>query len=357
MKPDRHFTGFLHMPRPSAEVKGRDRKGKEHTLLQSKPYQVTLFQQFADDAGDYSNSIELYDSVPKYFASPKKMDELRINGQFLETLRREFAHEDQTYELTVAPARVETKAGDKEFYPTGREQLVEDALRKIAADRYLYELAKMGHTMNYPDLLESLDVCSGCIITIKGKDYSVKAPIFPIFLTASRADWLADPKKARFYVKFHPLVTQAMKQLQYRQLNYPRLMGLKQSLSRWLFKKMSHNFVQAKLTGYPYNILASTIIRDSGFAGAERFRDQVRAIDQAFEELKKHKIIWSFEKEVRTEGRKLLDVLYKLSPSPEFVDDAISANSRKRKLLDQAQQEGKIKVAVIAGKQVTEVVD
>jgi len=56
--------------RPHLEiVKSRDSgTGKVITLAKSKPTQLALFQTFFPaDTEDYSNTIELYDAIPKYF--------------------------------------------------------------------------------------------------------------------------------------------------------------------------------------------------------------------------------------------------------------------------------------------------
>jgi len=77
----------------------------------------------------------------------------------------------------IRPARIIYKNGDqKEYYPSPREELVEEDLRKIACDRLkgvylddgagvqftLYELKKelreRGHDINSVDLVESLKI-------------------------------------------------------------------------------------------------------------------------------------------------------------------------------------------------------
>jgi len=88
------------------------------------------------DVDDYSNTVELYDAVPKYFASKKRMSELRRDGQFLTSLRREFKHRGKSYQVKITPARIEEEDGsEKEYYPSWREELVEEALKKIATDQ------------------------------------------------------------------------------------------------------------------------------------------------------------------------------------------------------------------------------
>jgi hypothetical protein len=91
----------------------------------------------------------------------------------------------------------------------------------------------------------------------------VRDPIFPTLLIASRMDWLAAPQEAKCYVQFNPLVTACINHLTYRQFDYILYMEYKHRLSRWLYKRLAHNYVQASLI-HPYTIKMSTILRDSG---------------------------------------------------------------------------------------------
>ena len=143
-------------------VEGRDIEGKLVTLRRSSPEQLSLFQTFLPDEDKYSNTIELYDAIPKYYPI-KKMRDKRVNDTFLPHMDREFEHKGNAYKLTISPGRVIYKDGTaREFYPSFREELVEEALRKIACDRLngvflngqagvqftLYELQYFGHFLS-----------------------------------------------------------------------------------------------------------------------------------------------------------------------------------------------------------------
>src|SRR5947199_1033650 len=128
--------------KPSSELRkatGRDvGTGKVITLTKTQPAQLGLFGEFLPpEARDsYSNTIELYDAIPKYFSSKKSMSELRRDGIFLKSLKRRFRHRDDYYELVIKPARVMDKDGqEKEYYPSHQEEIVEEALKKLACDR------------------------------------------------------------------------------------------------------------------------------------------------------------------------------------------------------------------------------
>jgi hypothetical protein len=117
-------------------VKGKDINGQVVTLERTQPRQLSLFQTFLSDEERYSNTIELYDAVPKYFSNHKIMASMREGGKYLPVLKREFEHKSDTYILHVRPARLLYPNGaEMEHYPSPREELVEEALRKIASDR------------------------------------------------------------------------------------------------------------------------------------------------------------------------------------------------------------------------------
>src|SRR6266705_5574900 len=125
--------------RRSEKVRGKDVEGKVRVLERTYPQQLMLFQTFIpeDDPDDkYSNTIELYDAIPKYFSNARTMDAMRKDGIYLPTLERVFQHRHETYTVQIRPARVRGRTGaEKEYYPSPREELVEEALRKLACDK------------------------------------------------------------------------------------------------------------------------------------------------------------------------------------------------------------------------------
>jgi len=274
----------------SDRVKGKDVYGKMMTLVRTQPKQLSLFQTFLPETDDkYSNTIDLYDAVPKYFPT-KHMAGRRESGKYLPILEREFEHRGESYKLKMRPARMQYKDGqEREYYPSYREEIIEEALRKIASDRLngvylddragvqftLYALRKelwaRGHALNLPDLLEGLKICNLASLSVQKADGTaiIQAPIFPVLLVASKEDWLQNPKDARCYVQFNPLVTASIDHLTYRQFDYLTYMSYKHRLSRWLHKRLAHNYIQAGLLS-PYTIRMSTILRDSGAYQSKR---------------------------------------------------------------------------------------
>ena len=338
------------------EAQGRDiQDGEERKFAKQQPPQLSLFQTFLPEADKYSNSIEFYDAVPKYFTNKRQMAEMREGPKgreiYLPTLEREFRHQDVTYRLEINPARVRDSDGImREYYPSEQEEIVEEALRKIACDRLngLYlgdsagvqftmyelrkELLKRGHAMSHTQLQRSLLICRGTGLHIEKtsgeKKVMMTSSIFPTVMISNRQDWIADPKKSRCYVQFNPLVTVSIEALTYRQFDYETLMSYTHQLSRWFHKRLYHNFVNAGMLN-SYNILLSTVKRDSGLLNNNRTNKDILYLERTFDELKDRNIIYGFQKEVRRgKQNRIDDVLYTLMPSMDFVSEMKKANKR-----------------------------
>ena len=344
---------------------GRDvGTGKVITLTKTQPAQLSLFGEFLPpEARDsYSNTIELYDAIPKYFSSKKTMAKLRRDGIFLKSLKRRFRHRDQYYELVIKPARlIDKDAQEKEYYPSHQEEIVEEALKKLACDRLngvflndtagvqftLYELdselKRQGHAMKWSDLIASLEICRGAGIEVIGPEgkVEVKSSIFPVVALVNRAEWEQNPKQVRCYVQFNPLVTYSINKLAFRQFDYATYMQLKNHLARWLFKHLSHHYIQASWDT-PYTIMHSTIVGNSYLVNNAQRRDQVRYVCQAFDELKgKADVIAHYKKQMITGPRKKIeDVKYEILPSLAFINQIKKANRRHQEITQKALELG-----------------
>ena len=151
--------------------------------------QLSLFQGFLANTGDdrdaLSNAIDLWDSIPRYSIPRKKEEELRLPGGFLPVRAVDFQYRGKSYTAQIRPARIEVRDEDGrptlatiEHYPSAREELIEHALRKLAAEqnagffdqpdyrsgvaftlyRLRHELAGQGHAMTYEGLTEGLEI-------------------------------------------------------------------------------------------------------------------------------------------------------------------------------------------------------
>ena len=318
--------------------------------------QLSLFQSFLcntdEERDQLSNTVELWDSIPKYAVSQQAMNKVRTKDGYLPRQEKEFFYRDHPYKVKISAAIVdEDKGGEKAYYPSANEELVEDALRKIAAEQYKgffdkpafrsgvvfsinrlrQELKRRGHARSYQEIVRSLNILAGSSIEISlpgGKGFA-RTNYLPMLAAVSRTQLDQDPS-AKWVAHFHPLVTESIDKLSYRQYNFHLMMSHSSQLARWLHKRLSHNYVNASYTT-PYNILLSTIRRDSGLLEYKRTNDMVRKLEDAFSELIEHEVMLTFEKEESRGARnKILDIKYSFTPHPEFVKDVKAANKRQR---------------------------
>jgi hypothetical protein len=328
--------------------------------------QLDLFRSFLCNSKEQrdrlSNTLDLWDSVPRYSVSRQAMDKQRKERGFLDLMEISFQYRGTPLKAIIQPARVaESKdSPTKDYYPSANEELVEDALRKIAAEQNhgyfdkpnfrsgvvftLYmlreELKRRGHTRSYQQIVLSLNILAGSIIeirTTKGKNGEgfAKSAYFP-FLSAVSKDTLLEDPQAKWIVQFHPLVTQAIDALTYRQFNYAQMMGHSTQLARWLHKQLSLKFTFASMMT-SFEIRYSTIKRDSALLSSyKQERQAIAMLDAAFEELKEGGVLMVINKtQIRGIRGKLEDVVYTLSASRDFVAQMKASNKRQAQNAEQ----------------------
>lgn len=313
----------------------------------TKPVELLLFEFLEPDEKQYSNTIELYDAIPKYHWGNVQ----RINGRYLPSLERVFEHRGRRYRVKVRPARIDSRDGvERDYYPSLREEIVEDALRKLACEGQgiflddqagvtfsLYQLQKelqgMGHGYNLSDIKDALLVCANTKIEVESEDGEaiVVSSLFQIVGLKNRMDWKQHGKNAKAYVTFNPLVTFSIMNKSFRQIDYRKCMSYKKNLARWLHKRMSHNYIQASLLNN-YTILLSTIVRDSCMKYYKEIRNNVSQVEDALNEMKISYAILDYKTE-RIYGErknKIIDAKFVISPSPEFISEMKRANGRHK---------------------------
>ena len=325
---------------------------KYNEFEKSRPQQLDLFSTlggiFERDKEKYSATAELYDIVPKYVLMD--VEKLRTKEGFLPILNREFVFKKQTMSMKITPALLEVENGkSKAFYPSTREEIIEDVLRKFATDSNrneflddrlsvkfsLYdlwkELRKIKHPYDYSQIKESLNILSKTNIEIVSENTKLtfSSNMFETFGIADYNDNTQIEydenysKKVIYFVRFNSLVSESVKNKTWRVINYEQCMSYKKNISRWLHKRISNMFLNARLE-IPYNILLSTIIRDSGMTEYKQLRDSKRQIISCLEEMIKVGSIDRYEVETifdEHKTTKILDVKFLLYISESFFAD------------------------------------
>lgn len=343
-------TGTLHIA-GTMSAKGKESTKKIDDYEQTKPVQLSLFEMLLPEEKKFSNTVELYDFIPKYHWGKAK----RIDGEFLRSLNREFECRGKKYVVKVDPAKITESDGvSRDFYPSKREELVEDALRKLACEGQglflddaagvtftMYQLQKElqqnGHSYSHDQIKDALMVCAKTNLTVTSDngDTILVSSIFETLGLQTREDWAGTGEKTRAFVRFNPLVTQGIKSGQFRQLNYEKSMRYKTVIARQLHKRMSHHYTQASFTNL-YNISLTTIIRDFGLTAYAKLTLNLRDCLTALEEMKENHVILNYKVEKTIDNRnrnKLLDAKFTITPDPRFADEMKMANIKQKQIV------------------------
>lgn len=328
---------------------------------QAKPSkQYDLFTTFFGDAQNLSNTIELWDAIPKYAASARLQTKLKDKNGNLPVYEQEFLYrptidglpKEISCKVAIQPAHIQKPDGSYEqFYPSTDEELVEEVLKKLFTDQQLghhtpssdeswvrfslymiqNELKARGKTRSINEIKRSLEILSRAVITVEFAGSSRKMlytnPILNDLTGVTRADYFSDPKSL-WCTRLPALISKSVNELSYRQFNYGKLMSLSSPLARWLHKRLSHQYTQASLTD-SYHLNYSTIHRDSGLLHHSRISANIKTVDTALEELKSSDVLRGFEKDEKRQGKKILDVTYTMLPTLTFRDEIKTANARQ----------------------------
>lgn len=330
------------------------RNKKFSDYQQTLPMQLDLFR--LPDDQNYSQTIELYDFVPKYV--PGKVEPQRVDGRYLEPITRDFECRGKPYQLTLIPARIQTEAEGiyKDYFLGVREEIVEDALRKIAIEgkgimldgelgmsfsiyQVEQEVKKSGHTYSYRQIVDALNILATATIRISTKS-EVETTDQKKGKTAKGKDLVFHPLETLVFdnevegtptfLRFSPLVAKSIRESSYRMLNYRESMKLKSFIARQLYKRMSHHFIQASLTS-PYAIKLTTIISDFGLTKQSRLKNNLANVEESLEEMKANDDILAYKSEKIFDVKrknKLSDVLFRITPHPRFIADAKKFNAK-----------------------------
>ena len=327
--------------------------------------QLDIFQSFYANTDQQrsaaSNSVDLWDSVPRYSISQLAMNKMRDDKGRLDLLEIPFNYRQSSFKAIIQPALIqEEKNGVKStvsYYPSANEELIEEALRKLATIQQMgfhepmkrsgvvftihqlrEELALRGHTRSFNQITKSLNILAKSNIEIEGlsrqKLFTKVNNYLSNVTSVTRSDLAEDPN-AKWHVQFHPLVTDSIDKLSYRQFNYQQLMSHSTQLARWLHKYLVTKYTMASKMK-PFEMRYSTIKRDSAMLSSYKVeRQAVAACDFSMEELKTQKIASEIKRNATTGARgKILDVVYTITPTLDFVAEVKLANARQGKIND-----------------------
>jgi len=315
--------------------------------------QLSLFQNFISNSPeDVSNTIEMWESIPKYFFTPAQIKKLRTDKGLAESFKWTFKYQNTSCTVKIQPALIENKDGTSSaYFPGVTEELVEEALKKIFTQQnYGFhnpsdleswvkfslrmvqrELKSRGRDRNLKQIKHAIEVMSSCIITLYQEDKEVyKGAILSDLITVNRDQYLAD-RDSQHVARLPVFISKGINALNYRQFNYSRLMECDEQLSRWLYKRFINKFRQASITNN-YHFMYSLIAEESGLLQGTIDQAKRRKVHSALEELKGLGVIRDYTIDIRKENRRITDVKYNITASHEFIKEQKAAKSLSEKV-------------------------
>jgi hypothetical protein len=324
--------------------------------LQSRPYD--LFSTFFGDAAELSNTIGLWDAIPKYAVSARAQNKMRNADGRLPVYEQSFVYATRykgqrvkkSCRVEVYPTPVKTENGHVDFYPSTDEELIEEVIKKIFSDQQCgihdpdnteswvrfslqmirKELQARGKTRSLVEIKRSIDILSTSVIRLYEERDNTAVYTNPILTEVTRVTrqrYLKDGSLT-WVAKLPALISKSVNELTYRQFNYGVLMSLPTQLARWLHKRLSQNYINASHLD-THDILFSSIHRDSGLLIYKRTRENFKALEAAFDELVGQNVLHRWERlEERRAGRGLADARYVLHAHSHFIRDIKAANAR-----------------------------
>ncbi len=313
-----------------------------------KNIQFDLFSQFVtNEQSGVSNSIDVWESIPKYFINEKQAQKLRYKDGLAQSFKWEYHYKDALYMVKITPAQIEQKDGkEKAFFPGATEELVEEALKKILTDQSLgmhvpteyetwvrftlkmiyKELLSRGRSRHIEEIKNAIQIMNKCNIALyKGEKEVWSGSILQDLVTVDREDYIEEPNA--YHIARLPLfVSTAINKLQYRQYNYSRLMQCKDQLSGWIYRRLINHYRQAGLDNSYHTLFSS--LGESGLLQQGTPRDNRKKALNALETLVKKEVLERYTCTEKKEGRRICDVKYTMYPSAEFVKEQKAANKR-----------------------------
>lgn len=311
--------------------------------------QIDLFSTFiSNDENKVTNTVDVWESIPKYSISAKQQNKLRTEQGLAEPQKREYLYRETACSVLIQPALIEQKKGGyKAFFPGTTEELVEEALKKIFTDQaHGYhdpkaveswvkfslkmihrELKKNGKERNLTEIKHAIEVMSSTLLVFSQNGKEVwRGTILQDLVTINRKDYLANTDMLHA-ARLPLFISQAVNNLEYRQINYNKLMSFENQLTRWIYKRLVNRFKQASLMN-TYHFMFASIRDESKLLDYPLERDNRKTVIRTLNSLIKNKVLIQFDTDSKKEGRKIVDVKYTLYPTPEFITDQKAANKR-----------------------------
>ncbi|WP_304526866.1 hypothetical protein [Halomonas sp. I5-271120] len=317
-----------------------------------------------------SSLFTAWENIPKYNGSA-------ISGigssssSDLDIVNHKFSHDGDEYEMVLTPAKLQEQQGNVltkvEYYPGLTEELVEMVLVKMAMDETdLYDdpnlsagraygvsfslsglraaLTAEKKTRSYAEIVRSLNILNKCSLELRINGVkSASAPIFPeLFSSTERGHKPTDPS-GRWAVRFHPLISMAISNRNYRQYNIKRLLCTDSKAALFLSKMV---LTQARNLAkeIPFRISYQEFVRHSGELNYTRRSDGIRKFKAIINSLIKQGTLSEANyREIRGWRNRIEDLEVELFGSKDLISE-IKQGHLKEKLVLQRYEEERLRL-------------
>ena len=319
--------------------------------------QLSLFSKFiTNDPDSVSNTVEIWDNIPKYFLSADQIKKVSGEEGLAKPYKWYYNEQGRECCVVIHPALIEVKDQNgvekyKAFFPSTTEELIEEVLRKFLTDRRGYgrhdtqetttwvqfslsmiykELEKRKHTRSIDQIKHAIQVMSRCTIEYQIDKKEVWCgSILQDLVTVGREEYLEN--SASYHVAKFPLfISQSINALNYRQINYDRLMKLKKPITRWIYRKLINRYKQASYdTSYHFRY---SELKNSGLLEQANEAKNRMAIKNALQELSNDFIIMGAKLDLKKNGRKIEDVIYTINAGHNLIAEQKASNKRQKEV-------------------------
>ena len=330
--------------------------------------QLQLFYLDTPFTANFSHSIETLIGAPRFVRG--KGSVVRMDSKKPKIIERLYVDRDRTHKVTITPAILKAEdnktknAAPKEelYYPNTDVELIEEVLIKFGVsgagkmiegggdskpvfavhftiNSLVKELKKRGHTRSSAEVIRTLKIGAKCNIEmdipmLNGKTVNISTPIFKNLILVDREDYESGQGSGSntCYLELHPLVVACIHFGLFRKYNYQRSMSFKRPLAAWLYRRLSHYYIQS---GDPkgYTIKLSTIYTLYGFnresdKASVIHKDVAKALDELKGKEGKGDIDWDYERiPDPNDARKTIDYKYHIFPTQSFTNAMVYFNS------------------------------
>jgi hypothetical protein len=293
--------------------------------------------------------VALYDIAPKFIF------EMRDDSEGSQKLiERDFRFGSKRYRITLKPTQLRGQDGVVVHKYLGeREQIVEEVIRRLASKRSRLklhegvkvrfpftisevknELARVKHTFSYAEIREAITLLSEVRLVIQDLDARgspvLSSAAFPVMGLRQQGDDFDS------FVEFNPLVADAIRLLDFTQVDYETLMEIRDPVARWLLKRL-HNEIAVTRQSVQ-QITAAAIRRDSGMPEWKTTRNLLRRVSRAVDVLVEKGVLDKVEADDVMAGQRKVDIVFTVSASPDFMAKVHASNRLTKQNVEDFQR-------------------